>query len=68
MKTANAWVLGGALLAAASIGGLVRYWVPDAEAGVSAALLGGLGALMLGGWAATRHALRCDSANCPTRS
>ena len=56
MNTANAWVLGGALVVAASIGGLARCLDADAGAGVSAALLAGLGALMLGGWAAARHA------------
>lgn len=48
MKLANALVLAGSAVSASLALGLTLRW--DAGAGVSAALLGGLGAMMLGGW------------------
>lgn len=56
MNFANVLVLGGSALAAAVAGGLVGSSVPDAGAGISAALLTGLGALMLGGWLSAQRA------------
>ena len=56
MKSGNYWVLACAALAASSVGGLSLSWVPDAGAGISAALLGGLSTLMLGGWLTAERA------------
>lgn len=53
----NARVLGVSLLVAALVGGLTASRASDAGAGISAALLGGLTALMLGGWLSTRRAV-----------
>ncbi|MCL4749535.1 MAG: hypothetical protein KJ015_05220 [Myxococcales bacterium] len=57
MNPGNAWVLGGSVLVAALVGGLTASWVPDVGAGISAALLSGLTALMLGGWLSTHRAV-----------
>lgn len=53
----NARILGGSLLVAALVGGLTASRVSDAGAGISAALLSGLTALMLGGWLSARRAV-----------
>ncbi|MBE7486173.1 MAG: hypothetical protein HS104_40155 [Polyangiaceae bacterium] len=49
--------MGGSVLVAALVGGLTASWVPDVGAGISAALLSGLTALMLGGWLSTHRAV-----------
>lgn len=57
MNRGNTLVLAASLLAAVAMGVGVAAHVPDAGAGISAALLGGLTALMLGGWLSARAAL-----------